>query len=471
MKNIINNIKFSFFKKAVRHNGPKSLLLMLLLISSCDSFLEVDLPTSQLTAESIFKDTATANAALAGLYAKMRTNGILAGNGSGISFSLGLYADEFEYYQQNVANNFYNNSLFAGDDGIADIWNQSYNQIYTANAIIEGLTKSTSIAEADKKQMQGEALFIRGMIHFTLTNLYGDIPYINSTDYVKNSTASKLPTDKIYEHVTTDLDQAIELLSENYTSVERVRPNRSTAKALLARVYLYMKLYPEASNAASAVLNNSLYKWEYDIDKVFLKGSTTTIWQFMPNVAGANTDEGDLYIFSSGPPSLIGLRADLVNAFEANDNRKMHWTTEVTDSTSKWYYTSKYKQDSSTPSSLEYSIIFRLAEQYLIRAEARAYQGDLIGAKEDLNVIRNTAGLANTLAISAEDIVADILKQRRFELFTEFGQRFFDLKRTGKLDQILSASKLGWNSNDVLWPIPALELNANPNLKPQNQGY
>jgi hypothetical protein len=304
-----------------------------------------------------------------------------------------------------------------------------------------------------------------------LTNLYGDIPYINSTDYVKNSTVSKLPTDKIYEHVTTDLDQAIELLSENYTSVERVRPNRSTAKALLARVYLYMKLYPEASNAASAVLNNSLYKWEYDIDKVFLKGSTTTIWQFMPNVAGANTDEGDLYIFSSGPPSLIGLRADLVNAFEANDSRKMHWTTEVTDGTSKWYYVSKYKQESSTPSSLEYSIIFRLAEQYLIRAEARAYQGDLIGAKEDLNVIRNTAGLANTLAISAEDIVADILKQRRFELFTEFGQRFFDLKRTGKLDQILSASKQGWNSNDVLWPIPALELNANPNLKPQNQGY
>ncbi|MNT42144.1 SusD family protein [compost metagenome] len=115
--------------------------------------------------------------------------------------------------------------------------------------------------------------------------------------------------------------------------------------------------------------------------------------------------------------------------------------------------------------------MFRLAEQYLIRAEARVYQGDLIGSKEDLNRIRTTAGLNPTNAVTAEDIKTDILNQRRFELFTEFGQRFFDLKRTGKLDEILSVSKPGWNTTDSLWPLPALELNSNPNLNPQNPGY
>jgi hypothetical protein len=143
----------------------------------------------------------------------------------------------------------------------------------------------------------------------------------------------------------------------------------------------------------------------------------------------------------------------------------------VTDGTTTWYHASKYKQESSTGSSVEYSILFRLAEQYLIRAEARAYQGDLIGAKADLNKIRSTAGLSNTSAVTAEEILTDILNQRRFELFTEFGQRFFDLKRTGKLDEALSLSKFGWNSTDSLWPLPALELSANPNLNPQNQGY
>ncbi|MNF60963.1 SusD family protein [compost metagenome] len=333
------------------------------------------------------------------------------------------------------------------------------------------MNNSTAISETDKKQLQGEAIFVRALLHFYLVNLYGDIPYITITDYTQNSSVSKMPINEVYDQIVMDLNKATELLSDNYTSSERIRPNRSTAKALLARVYLYMGLYPEASNTASAVINNPLYTWENNLDKIFLKGSTTTIWQFMPNSAGTNTYEGELYVFTAGPPAIVGLKPDFVNAFEANDLRKTHWTTEVTDGETTWYHASKYKQESSTGSSVEYSIVFRLAEQYLIRAEARAYQGDLIGAKEDLNKIRTTAGLANTTAITTDEIIADILKQRRFELFTEFGQRFFDLKRTGKLDEALSLSKFGWNSTDRLWPLPALELSANPNLNPQNQGY
>jgi hypothetical protein len=232
-----------------------------------------------------------------------------------------------------------------------------------------------------------------------------------------------------------------------------------------------MGSYPQAANTASAVINSPLYSWETDLDKIFLKESTTTIWQFMPNAPGVNTQQGDLYVFTAGPPPIVGLNPNFVHAFEPNDQRKTHWTTAVTDGTTTWYHASKYKQESSTPSSVEYSIVFRLAEQYLIRAEARARQGDLIGAKHDLNLIRTTAGLTNTSAVAADEIITDILDQRRFELFTEFGQRFFDLKRTGKLDQTLSLSKPGWNAADGLWPLPALELGANPNLNPQNPGY
>jgi hypothetical protein len=438
---------------------------------SCDNYLDVNLPISQLTSDKIFQDNATANAAMANVYAKMRTSGLFAGGSNAMPCLMGWYTDELEYYQQSTPNNFYNNTLFEGEVRITDIWNQSFNQIYAANRIIEGLDLQGSSAVKDKNQLKGEALFVRAFIHSMLLNTFGAIPYVTSTDYTINKTIRRLAPEEVYEKIIADLNLAKGLLTYDYISADRTRPNRSVAEALLARIYLYTENYPEAANAASAVINNPIYKWEFNLDKVFLKGSTTTIWQFAPNLAGANTTEGNLFIFTVGPPALVGLRNDFINSFEADDKRKMLWTTRITNGSSSWYYASKYKQASNTSTSLEYSIILRLAEQYLIRAEARAYQGDLIGAKEDLDLIRTTAGLSHTEAGSGKEITDDVLNQRRFELFTESGHRFFDLKRTGKLNEVLSAVKPGWNSEDALWPIPLLELNANPNLKPQNPGY
>jgi hypothetical protein len=161
----------------------------------------------------------------------------------------------------------------------------------------------------------------------------------------------------------------------------------------------------------------------------------------------------------------------LVQSFTADDLRLSNWAKSVTDGTSVWYHAFKYKQQDYTPVSVEYSIIFRLAEQYLIRAEARANQGDLIGAKEDLDKIRNRAGLKNTTAASKEEILQAILLERKLELFTEHGHRFFDLKRFGKLDSELSPVKTGWKTTAKLFPLPQSELSANPNLQPQNPGY
>jgi len=436
---------------------------------SCDNYVEVTMPNSQLTGSAVFEDVATTNAAIGGLYAKMRTNGVLAG-GTGMTYYLGLYADETDHYQVNVSP-FYNNSLFAGDGGVTSLWNNSYRQIYEANAIIEGITNSVNMPQANRNQFKGEALFIRALLHFYLVNLYGDVPYITTTDHVLNSQVSRTPSALVYEKIAADLNEASTLLPENYITAERVRPNRFAVRAVLARVYLYMGAYAEAANEASAVINSPLYVWETDLNKVFLKASTTTIWQFMPNAAGNNTSEGSTYIFNAGPPSSVALKPSFVSSFEADDQRKVKWVRAISNGSNTWYHSYKYKQQTTTASSMEYSVILRLSEQYLIRAEARARQGELINAKSDLNLIRNTAGLPNTVAVTAEEIIADILNQRRFELFTEFGHRFFDLKRTNQLDAVLAGVKPGWNSTDRLWPLPELELNANPNLNPQNPGY
>jgi hypothetical protein len=244
------------------------------------------------------------------------------------------------------------------------------------------------------------------------------------------------------------------------------------AKSLLARTYLYTKAYAQAANEATTVLNQTaIYSLEEGLNDVFLLSSKETIWQLQAGISGQNTQEAAVFVFLSGPPSLVALSDNLIASFLPADMRKTNWTKAITDGNTTWYHANKYKERNFTGVSKEYSIVFRLAELYLIRAEARAHQGDLIGAKEDLNIIRQRAGLAPTMAMSQAEILTAIVQEKRWEFFTEHGHRFFDLKRLNLLDTTLSAVKPGWNTTDQLFPIPQSELSTNPNLRPQNPGY
>lgn len=459
----------SFIKK-----GLLPIMCLMLLFSSCDNFVDVELPNSQLTAPTVFEDMATANAALTSIYSKMRDNGLLSGSPAGLSHQLGNYSDELDFYgsPQTSTDYFYTNSLSAAKSDMKDLWTNTYNQIYAANAVVYRAENSVLLSTANRNQLKGEALFVRALLHFYLVNLYGDVPYITTTDYTLNSTVSRMPVATVYSAVKADLIVALDLLPESYVSPNRVRPNKYTVRALLARLNLYQGSWDEASNDASAVINAiDLYALEPNIDVVFLKDSPSTIWQFSPSLSDTNTEEGSTFLFTSGPPPMSALTTNLVNSFLPNDLRRTHWIGAITDGVSTWYYPNKYKNTLTEGGSMEHSIVFRLEEQYLIRAEARAHQGDLIGAKEDLNRVRTRAGLADTVAVTAQEIIAAVLQERCFELFTEHGHRFFDLKRSNNLTTALSSVKPGWNDDDKLLPLPASELLLNPNLNPQNPGY
>jgi len=449
------------------------LFFLAILAYSCDDFVEVDPPTTQLSSPLVFEEYSTANAALVAIYAEIRDNGLLTGNPNGMSYKLGEYTDELQFFGAGGQTDasFYNNIVLANNTEVKNWWNATYNQIYATNALLEGLANATALTTIQKEQLQGEALFIRALLHFHLTNLYGDLPYVTTTNYSTNSTISKTATTAIYEKVEADLLRAESLLNAAYSTEGRVRPNKATVQALLARVYLYSERWADASNKASEVLNNTaLYGGTQSLDEVFLKDSFTTIWQLSPTNEGEDTLEAQTNIFLQGPPPVSGLSDTFVNGFEEGDQRRIEWIKAVTDGSTVWYHAFKYKTFENTGASLEYSILFRTAEQYLIRAEARAKQGDLIGAQEDLNRIRNQAGLQNTTANTATELRAAIIKERRAELFSE-GHRFFDLKRTQLLNEVLAPTKPGWNTNDQLFPIPETELLLNPNLNPQNPGY
>ncbi len=234
-------------------------LMLLLNLVGCDSFVDVETPNSQLTGVTVFEDRTTANAALIDIYSKLRDTGLLAGNANGSGVCLGLYADELTYYGNTDDNTsfIFNNTMLATTPMASQLWNESYHQIYCANAVIYGCQNSTGLSTTDKNQFIGEATFIRALVHFYLMNLNGDVPYITTTDYEVNRLVSRMPTSEVYNNIIADLQQAIALLPVAYFSPDRVRPNRSTASALLARVFLYNGNWAEASNAASAVLNNA----------------------------------------------------------------------------------------------------------------------------------------------------------------------------------------------------------------------
>lgn len=444
----------------------------ILSLISCESFIEVEAPQSQLIGANAFNEVATATAALSDIYAQMRENGMVSGLNSGGTSLMGNYADELDFYGTNTQIMAFNNhTLIPSNTLVSGLWNATYSQIYAANALLAGVENSALITGEDRDRLLGEALFIRAYLHFCLLNCFGQIPYVTTTDYTINTTIEKLDEPQLYQNIITDLNQAKSLLPETYPSAEKVRPNKSVVTALLARVYLYSKNWEQAESHATAVLENPLYTWEENLSVVFLKDSRSTIWSLHAGIAGLNTKDARTFVFTSGPPIRPALSVTLMNAFESGDLRKNNWTRTISKGTATWAHANKYKKTTNTVTSQEYTILFRLAEQYLIRSEARVHRGNLSGAQADLNKIRRRAGLANNTANTPASLIDAIIQERRVELFLEQGHRWFDLKRTGKADAVLAALKPEWKSTQVVLPLPESELLLNKNLLPQNVGY
>lgn len=441
-------------------------------IWGCSDFVEVDPPKNILVSSTVFDNPATVRSALANIFYQIREQGMVSGT-SGLTTALGIYADELDYYGfSDPLTQMYQHNVLPGNNTILEWWSNAYTNIYGANTIIDGMEGSTSLTEEDKKKFKGQALFVRAYVHSLLGSLFGEIPYITTTAYDDNNVVERLSSALVNEAIINDLQEAIELLEgEDTETGERVIPDVYAAKALLSRMYLYTEEWESAEMIASEIIAG--FSLEADVRQVFLKESQETIWQLKPGDIIKNTHEANQLIIQSIPGQSFALTESLLKAFEPDDMRQRHWTESISDidSTVTLHFAHKYKANFSVTESLEHSVIFRLAEQYLIRAEARAETGNLSGAREDLDAIRNRAGLDATPARLENELLEAIYQERRVELFTEQGLRWFDLKRTGKALDVLPALKPGWKATDVLLPIPELELQANPNLLPQNPGY
>lgn len=156
----------------------KSIALVMFVggtLCSCADFLEIDLPNNQLTTEDIFDDYTTAEAALLNTYIQLRDVVLLTGTDTGLGITLGLYSDELDLYSvtSQSSQQFYINTILPTNSSIAPLWNGSYNVIYNLNTLIERVGNS-DFTEDQKSAHWGIPL--RGLVHFYLVNLFGEIP-------------------------------------------------------------------------------------------------------------------------------------------------------------------------------------------------------------------------------------------------------------------------------------------------------
>jgi len=471
------------FAPACRQAGLAFSVLLLALNTGCKKLVTVGPPSTSLVTTSVFNNDANAIAAQLGVYANL--------NQSGYEATTGVSSDEMTSFATDQTDaDIYHNNLNAQNEAGAFFWSSLYTYIYQENAILENAAASTGMSSRVKQLQTGEALFMRAWFYFQLVNMYGDVPLVLSTDYTKTSILPRTPVANVYQQMITDLTTAQGLLSPTYIdgadntgSTDRVRPTTWAADALLARVYLYKGDYANAAKQASLVIANSGYSLlsTANINNVFKMNSSEAIWQLMPPSTQLYTNEGQFFILKGPPFSSGGLNGgitispQLLAAFEPNDARKTNWIGTFVSGGVTYYFPYKYKASNTATSLTEYSMVLRLAEQYLIRAEAEANNSDPSDAVNDLNMIRNRAGLPNYLG--ATDVVSlntAIMHERQVELFTE-EHRWFDLKRTKTIDAVMGVvtpQKGGgsWNSFQQLYPLLVTDLQFNPNLV-QNPGY
>lgn len=453
--------------------------ILSVFIVSCEDFVEVDAPETSLIGESVFNDDINANAAVAGIYSDMvGSAGTVFTNTENLHNLTGIAADELVTFSSSEDEvQIASNELFPGNPNMSFLWNECYKYIYSCNSIIEGVSGSTGITDSLANQYEGEARFVRAWMYFNLVNFWGDVPLAITSDFQVNASLSRSSVDIVYDQIVDDLETARELLSEEYLTFERVRPNRAVATALLARVHLYRENWPEAESLASALIDDGRYVLEPDLNDVFSISSNEALWQLQSVVPGVGTYEGVRFILTFSPAFTggVSLREDFVNSFEAGDNRATQWIDTYTFfDGSTFDYPFKYQESLFSSINVlptQYSTVIRLAEMYLIRAEARAQQNNVTGAQDDLNAIRSRAGLPNTSASDRSNLLLAVEQERKFELFTEYGHRWFDLNRTNRATAVLSPLKEGWQETDALWPVPQLEFQRNPNLGDQNPGY
>lgn len=468
------NICLSYKAKSL---AAGALIIMSTLVS-CKKLIEIKgNPPTFITKTQQFADSASALSAVAGVYSYNQGNGF-GYSDANFTIVTGLSSDEISTTLNNEYRPpFYNYSLTPVNTGLNALWQYPYKGIYQVNDILDGISDNNKLSASFVKQITGEMEVVRALYYFNLINIFGGVPLVTSIDYKQTATLPRASVDSVYIQILADLTDAEKNLTANYPSAGKARPNLYTAKALLAKVYLYQGRWQAAFDEADDIIRSNLYSIrDVAVNEVFFEGSKEAIWQLPAKTSYQQTAEAYNFVPYSGSVPGYLVSPFLLDQFEVGDKRLASWigTTVVNNQELKYPYKYKNKQAANTP--VEGYMIFRLGEVLLIRAEAAAHLNQLTQALTDVNTIRSRAGLpVSTADVHSQNAVLNaVMQERQRELCFEWANRWFDLKRNvtkeSSAEVVLGSEKSGYQKNADLYPIPQTQRQLNHFLT-QNPGY
>jgi len=489
-------------------------LFIILMVSSCsDSFLAI-YPETTLS-EGTFYKTGDDFVLLAnGCYVPMR------------DYEKNTHFFLAEMISDNTSYQF--NSTFGsgttGKDGIemflpsssykhySDFWNQSYNGITRCNKLLAEIerTNVTWTKSTYKDRCKGEALFLRALYYFNLVRQFGGVPLVLQPVSAQEAVEIKRSSeDQVYQQITDDLKSAVNHFSISQNVEENGRANLGSANALLGKVSLTLHKYDDALSSLKKVIDSKKYDLLPNYANLFNPSSkdfketifsiqysennsslsSRFIFWFAPHTSGgAVTLRPNISISNNG--GVNQPTDDLLNAFEPGDKRKDvsigTWIGKDWDAVVRpLRYCAKFKPPVNAPDDRcgDNFPIIRYSDVLLMYAEALNEKGLTNESIPYVEQVRKRAGLLNPLSVSSKDIMNSIIAKERQVEFCFENQRWYDLKRTGKAMEVMTAhgirekAKKSWLYSDsfvmtqdkLVNPIPSEQVSINK--IDQNPGY
>lgn len=444
-------------------------LLILTLLTSCKDVLEPK-PNDIRTDDLILKQAADVPLVRIGLYGAFRgmtSSIVIAGDFTADHI---IHNGTFAQYQE-----FGTKQITSTNADVIAFWGSIYNTIYIANFILEKLPTVSGVTAADRKQLTAEARFLRGLAHFFGAYTYGDVPLVTTTDQTTNRNISRTAKATVLAAVLADYQAALADLPDDAstgTGAAAAFLSKRVAQAALARFYLYQKNWAQAETYATQIISagkfslvpdyNTIVNQNFPAESIFEVGYTLI------------DDPATLNSLFVGRREVIPSNQVVIALNSAESGARVAtiaFNSQQQQGRDNGWTVRKYGTSQTGNGNI---VVFRLAEMYLIRAEARAQQGKLAGttgAIDDLNQLRTRAKAPAVTATTQADIILAVERERQYELAFE-GHRWYDLVRTGRAQAVMSAFSPNWNSRYEVWPIPQAEILRNPGLQgAQNPGY
>lgn len=447
----------------------KKILVILSIVtvfSGCESYLDPK-PVDLLIDELVIVDLKSAENALGGMYREFtQVAGVSVIAADFMSDNLkhnGTFPDYSEMDDKRMS--------IANGQALAT-WDEIYELLFICNFILEKVSALNNITSEDKTRIIAQANFFRAYAYYVGVNIFGAIPLTTTSLVTANRDIARTSVDEIESFIESELLAALDKLptiSEN----DPYFITNGTVKAMLARFYFQTGDYAKAEQFATEVITGdgvAAYSLAPTYTAAIAEESSESILEvYYDNVDNPGTDNNyGLWNLFAGRREIIPSDSYIafMQSFGGNRFSTVSFNPSSIGDRDNGYTIARYGTNGSNIQ------VIRLAEIYLIRAEARAQLNNLTTALADLNLLRSKRGFTVDLTLNTQPaLLAALADERRAELAFE-GNRWFDLKRAGTAAAVLGGIP-GWDNADLLFPIPQNEILYNPSINPedQNPGY